>query len=398
MFIVELLFFIGVATIFYSYAGYGILMVFLVQLKKLFSKKAPAGSEPFLPPVTLVVAAYNEEAFILKKIENSLALNYPSASFRLIFISDGSNDRTAEIIRRYPSIMHLHLDERNGKVAAMHRAMGFVETPYVIFSDANTLLNAESIRNIVRHYSNDRVGGVAGEKKIMPSGTGAVAEAGEGLYWKYESFLKKLDSDLYTVVGAAGELFSVRTDLYENPGKDIILDDFVISLRICQKGYRVAYEPHAYAMESSSSSITEESKRKVRISAGGFQSMVLLAPLLNVFRYPVLSFQYISHRVLRWTLCPLFLPLVFVTNILLVFAHGGLFYQLFLAGQLLFYAAALAGGLMQNSPRKISLLHLPYYFFFINYSIYLGFFRFLKGKQSVLWEKAARSEHIDPSI
>ncbi|MET0635101.1 MAG: glycosyltransferase family 2 protein [Chitinophagaceae bacterium] len=398
MFLLKLLFFIGVFTIFYSYAGYGLLLYLLVRIKKIFSSaKAPSG-ETFLPPVTLVIAAYNEEDFILKKIKNSLELDYPSELFQIIFISDGSTDQTAEIIRQYPVIRHLHEEGRNGKVAAMHRAVGFVNTPYIIFSDANTLLNTQSIRNIVRHYEDERVGGVAGEKKILSSGTAEAAEAGEGLYWKYESFLKKLDSDFYTVVGAAGELFSVRADLYENPGRNIILDDFVISLRICQKGYRVAYEPDAYAMESSSTSIAEESKRKIRISAGAFQSMVLLSPLLNVFRFPVLSFQYISHRVLRWTLCPLFLPLVFITNAWLVILSAGMFYQLFMAGQLVFYSLVFAGWLMQNSKRKISILHFPYYFFFINYSIYLGFIRYLKGKQTVLWEKAARSKHIDPAV
>jgi poly-beta-1,6-N-acetyl-D-glucosamine synthase len=391
MFIVKLLFFTGIFIIFYSYVGYGVLVWALLRLKRIFRRNPPPFQPDFEPPVTLIIAAYNEEAFILQKIENSLALDYPEEKLKLIFISDGSTDQTPSLIARYPRILHLHASERNGKVAAMHRAIEHVKTPYVVFSDANTILNAESIRNIVRHYADHRVGGVAGEKKILQAGDSAVAAAGEGLYWKYESFLKKLDSDFYTVVGAAGELFSVRTDLYEYPGRNIILDDFIISLRICRKGYRVKYEPDAFAAESSSSSITEERKRKIRISAGAFQSIVLLRDLLNVFKYPLLSFQYISHRVLRWTLCPLFLPLLVICNILLCFYDGHWIYYAIMAGQVVFYLLAFAGLLTQNRKKRIGFLHFPYYFLFINYSVYLGFIRFLKGKQSVLWEKAARA-------
>src|SRR5690606_26778994 len=155
----------------------------------------------------------------------------------------------------------------------IQRAMHFVTTPFVIFTDANTLLNKESVHNIMRHYSDNRVGGVAGEKKIIAVSTDAITATGEGLYWKYESWLKKMDSSFYTVVGAAGELFSIRTELYTHPGNNVLLDDFIISLRICQAGYKVSYEPEAYALESASASLEEEKKRKIRISAGAFQSI-----------------------------------------------------------------------------------------------------------------------------
>jgi cellulose synthase/poly-beta-1,6-N-acetylglucosamine synthase-like glycosyltransferase len=265
-----------------------------------------------------------------------------------------------------------------------------VTTPIVIFSDANTLLNKESIYNIARHYQDPRTGGVAGEKKIMETSNGKVAGIGEGLYWKYESFLKKQDAELYTVVGAAGELFSIRTRLYEPVGDNVLLDDFVISLRVCQKGYRVHYEPDAYAMETPSASLKDERKRKIRISAGAFQSMGMLIGLLNFFKYPVLSFQYISHRVLRWTLCPLMLPVIFIFNLVLVLDGAGPLYELVLAGQALFYLAAIAGWTLANRNVKSKLLYIPYYFFFLNFSLYQGFFRHLKGRQSVLWDKARR--------
>lgn len=391
MLFLKILFFGGIFIIFYSYIGYGILLWILLKIRKLFGlekKTAPLSS--WSPPVTLIVAAYNEEHFIAEKINNTLSLQYPREQLDIIFITDGSTDQTSAIVGRYPEIKHLHETQRNGKIAAIHRAMSHVRTPIVIFSDANTLLNADCIQQIVRHYQDPKTGGVAGEKKVIELQKGEIAGAGEGLYWKYESFLKKMDSDFYTVVGAAGELFSIRTELYEYPGRNILLDDFLISLRICQKKFRVAYEPGAYAMETPSSSLHEEQKRKVRISAGAFQSMIILRSLLNIFRYPLLSFQYISHRVLRWTLCPLFLPIVFISNIFLLKTQPQAFYQFFMAAQVLFYAAGLAGWLLSLKKIRISVFYVAYYFIFINISLYLGFFRFIKGSQSVLWEKASR--------
>ncbi|HTE25987.1 glycosyltransferase family 2 protein [Flavitalea sp.] len=388
---IEIIFFVGLVVIFYSYAGYGILLWVLVKIKFLVKKNKTYPNNNNYPRVTLLVAAYNEEQFILQKIENTLSLDYPSENLDIVFITDGSTDRTSEIVKLYPQITLLHQPARNGKIAAMHRAMGMVNTPYVIFSDANTILNKASIKNIIRHYQDPKVGGVAGEKKVIQS-TNNNNAGGEGLYWKYESFLKKLDWKFYTVVGAAGELFSIRTSLYEYPGDDILLDDFIISLSICKKGYRIAYEAEAYASESESASIQEEQKRKIRISAGGFQSIYILRDLLNIFKYPVLSFQYISHRILRWTLCPIFLPVIFFFNILLVVNNESGFFYLVMLAQTFFYVGAFIGWILSKKGIKISLFYAPYYLVFINYSLYLGFIRFIKGNQTVLWEKAARSQ------
>jgi biofilm PGA synthesis N-glycosyltransferase PgaC len=397
MLLTEILFFFCLFIILYSYLGYGLLLWIIVRIKKLFiTQRAETTSPEDLPLVTLVVAAYNEADFIIDKINNSLSLDYPRDKLRLLFITDGSTDDTYRLASEFNDVQVLHSPERRGKVAAIHRAMDHVKTPIVIFSDANTLLNREAIRMIVRHYRSSKVGGVAGEKKIMTSGKDKSAGSGEGLYWKYESFLKKLDAELYTVVGAAGELFSVRTELYEHPDTSVLLDDFIISLRVCKKGYRIAYEPGAYAMEAPSSSMAEEQKRKIRISAGAFQSMVMLRSLLNIFKYPLLSFQYISHRVLRWTLCPLFLPIVLLLNIYLVYIKGGPVYIFLLAAQLIFYMAAIVGWILSINNIKAKILYAPYYFVFLNVSLYLGFARYLRGNQTVLWDKAAREKFKEP--
>ena len=224
----ETVFWICFFIIFYTYAGYPLLLQTLVLIKNLLTPEKKPRNNIYVP-VTLIVAAYNEEEMIQEKINNCFTLDYPADKIKFIFITDGSTDKTASIIKKYPIIIHLHENERKGKLAAMNRAMQFVETEIVIFNDANTLLNRESIGRIVAHYSDEKVGGVSGEKKILQSANDVV-EKGEGLYWKYESFLKHLDSRLYTIVGAAGELFSLRSALYTSLPGNIIIEDFVQSL------------------------------------------------------------------------------------------------------------------------------------------------------------------------
>jgi poly-beta-1,6-N-acetyl-D-glucosamine synthase len=384
----------SLVIVFYTYIGYAILIYTFLRIKRLFLRPKTKTPDPgFEPEVTLVVSAYNEADFIRRKILNSFELDYPPGKLKWIFITDGSNDNTPSIIREYGEIILLHQEERKGKVAAMNRAIRHVKTPITIFCDANTLLNSTAVREIVKHYSDPRVGGVAGEKKIITRENEKAAGAGEGIYWRYESFLKKLDSDFYTVVGAAGELFSVRTSLFHEAAEDIIIEDFVQSLQICMEGYVIRYEPKSYAMETASASMMEEQKRKIRIAAGAFQAMVILKPLFNVFRYPILSFQFISHRILRWTLCPICLFICFFSNMQLVYFEAGGFYYVVFLLQIVFYTLAGIGWLMASRNVKIKAFYVPYYFLFMNLSVFLGFYRFIKKTQTVFWEKAARHSH-----
>ncbi|HYF33164.1 MAG TPA: glycosyltransferase family 2 protein [Chitinophagaceae bacterium] len=398
MIVYKILFWTSLFIVWYSYIGYGMLLYFLVSIKKLLRKIPNSSSHTYEPNVSLVVAAYNEEEFIHTKIKNTQELDYPAGKLQVIFITDGSSDATPDIIKQ-SSFELLHQPQRKGKVAAMNRAIDFVNSEIVVFCDANTLLNRQCIRELVKHYTDERVGAVAGEKKVLAGADAKAAGAGEGIYWKYESFLKKLDSELYSVVGAAGELFSVRTHLFEKAQEDTIIEDFVQSLKVCMKGYVVRYEPRAYATETGSLSMRDEQKRKVRICAGAFQAMGMLKGLFNVFKYPVLSFQFLSHRILRWTLCPLSLLVLLLSNIplawsegLLTGSGGGWFYSVFLALQSAFYLLAITGWLFANRNIKLKLLYVPYYFLFMNLSVFLGFFRFLQKRQTVLWEKAARQK------
>lgn len=380
--------------VFYTYVGYGILLFFLVKFKK--KKEMPAyKDDKDLPEVTFMVAAYNEQDYMEEKIENCLNFNYPKDKITLFFVTDGSDDDTPKVIDHYPlpdgaKLELFHSPERKGKIAAVERVMPYVKTPIVIYTDANTRVNKDAIRNIVRHYINPKVGAVAGEKRITMDEKDAAKSAGEGVYWKYESKLKQWDSELYSVVGAAGELFSIRTELFEAVPQDTVIEDFFMTLKIASKGYTVVYEPMAYAVESSSASVKEELKRKIRIAAGGLQAVSRLKFLLNPFKYGTLSFQYISHRVLRWTLAPLALPIILVLNIFLAMT-GNPIYMGLLACQFLFYGMGLIGYLLQEKELKSKIFFIPYYFCVMNYAVYRGFFRFINKSQSVKWERAKRA-------
>jgi cellulose synthase/poly-beta-1,6-N-acetylglucosamine synthase-like glycosyltransferase len=383
---VEIVFWAALAVVIYTYVGFGIVAWVWAKLIQTFKEKKSL--QPFEPDVTLVVPAYNEAEILESKIFNCFALDYPADKLQLMFITDGSTDHSAEILAPYKRITHLHSPERGGKSLAENRAMEFVKTSYVIFTDCNCALNIEAVKEMVKHYQDPRVGAVSGEKKVMA--LGSASGAGEGLYWKYESFLKRCDSEIYSLMGAAGELVSFRTDLVQPLEADTILDDFVQSLRIVQQGYKVVYEPKAYAMEAPSPSIAEEMKRKIRISAGGWQSMARLKGLLNPLPQPTVTFLYVSHRVLRWSLTPLLLALLLPLNLLLL-ATGKAIYPVLLAGQLAFYAAAWLGWKSELRGKKVKVLLVPLYFCLMNIAVFAGFRRYIRKSQPAAWEKAGRT-------
>ena len=390
----KIIFFTSLFIVFYAYLGYGILLFILIRIKNFFFKKENKFDYEFLPEVTFMVAAFNEEVCINEKIKNSFEFEYPKNKIKFFFVTDGSNDRTPDIVKNYPNpegfdLQLFHQPERKGKIAAVERVMKFVKTPFIIFSDANTTVNPKAIKNIVRHYKNEKVGAVAGEKRISLDDLGAANEAGENLYWKYENNLKKWDSEFHSVIGAAGELFSIRTELFHPMPSDTIIEDFVMTMRIASKGYKVVYEPKARALETASASVQEELKRKIRIAAGGIQAIGRLSSILLPFKNPVLTFQYISHRVLRWTLAPLALPFLLIINTYLAI-QGEYLFNAILFCQITFYFMAFLGYILEKQKLKFKAFFVPYYFCVMNYAMYKGFFRFIGGKQSVLWERAKR--------
>ena len=394
--ILEIVFWILLFLLFYTYIGYALVLFLLLKIKKvLFPKKIVSFDSSYEPDVCLFVTAFNEKDFIKQKVENSFSLDYPQEKVQYLWITDGSNDGTPELLKKYDLLEVHHLPERRGKMHAMNRGVKFVKAPIIIFSDTNTILGKQSVREIVARFSNEKTGCVAGEKRIVEKDADAAAGAGEGLYWKMESWIKKMDAELNSAVGAVGELFAIRTELFEEVETDTLLDDFMISLRIVQKGYNIAYTSDAYAEETASLNVGEEFKRKIRIAAGGIQSIFRLKSLLNPFRFGLYSWQYFSHKVLRWTLAPVSLFLILPVNLLIVWQQNGWFefqfYSAMFYTQLLCYLMAALGWYLENKKLHFKLLFVPYYFLFINYTSIRGIFRYFKGKQSVVWEKAKRA-------
>ncbi len=383
----ELLFTLSLIVLVYTYLGYGAIAKFLTLFVKKTKLAKLQGED--LPKITHIIAAYNEEDIIQDKIDNCAALNYPSEKMKTIIVTDGSTDKTPDIAKASSLTTHYHSPERAGKLAAVNRVMHDVTTGITVFSDANAMLNPDALKNIATHFQNNMVGAVAGEKKVIAQEADDAASSGEGIYWKYESWLKKVDYALHSVVGAAGELFAIRTHLYESPRQNMLIEDFITTMSVAQKGYRVAYAPDAIAQETSSASIGEEIKRKVRISAGGLQAVWHFRSLLNPFQNTLLTFQYISHRALRWTLAPLCLIVAFITNLALL-PSGQVIYQWLFALQVSFYLLSLVGYFFQQRKIKIKIAFVPFYFAFMNISVFMGLFKLIAGDYQVTWEKAAR--------
>ena len=386
-------FWICLFIVFYTYIGYGILLWLLVGIKRAIKghrQKATLPDDCHLPEVTLLICAYNEQEVVDIKMENTRHLNYSTDKLKVMWVTDGSTDETNDRLALYAEVNIVFSPERRGKTAALNHGISQVKTPLTIMTDANTMLNADAIREIVRCFLDPQVACVAGEKRVMARYDGQAAAEGEGLYWKYESTLKRLDDELYSAMGAAGELCAIRTALYEPMPENALLDDFVMSLRMVEDGYRIAYTSDAYAMEYGSADLTEESKRKRRIAAGGLQSIWWLRSLMNPLRHPVVSFQFVSHRVLRWSITPLALLALIPLNVALVFAKAGTVYTVIWILQILFYLAAFAGYWADRHGRRNKLLYVPYYFLFMNLNVFRGI-RYLQTHHGGgTWEKAKR--------
>ncbi|UKK52889.1 glycosyltransferase family 2 protein [Prevotella sp. E2-28] len=394
MIVFKIAFWFCLALVVYTYVGYGAVLFIILKIKNLFFRREASPILPLdqqlLPEVTLMICAYNEAEVVEEKMKNIRALNYPKEKLCVMWVTDGSTDESNQMLRAYPEVHLVYSPERNGKAAAMQHGLRENKAEYVIFTDANTMLNADAIREIVRQFMKKNVSCVSGEKRVAARHSGQATAEGEGLYWKYESTLKRWDSELYSAMGAAGELFAVRMSHYRPAPSNALLDDFMMSMLILKDGHRIAYTKEAYATEFGSASTAEESKRKRRIAAGGLQSIWWLRSLLNPFAYPKVTFQYVSHRVLRWSITPFALLLLIPLNLLLLIFDGGCIYLTIALLQFLFYLAALIGHILKKTGRRNKLLYVPTYFMFMNLNVFLGIRYLMTHKSSGTWEKARR--------
>jgi len=399
----EIIFWICAALVIYTYIGYGVLLYFLVRLKRIFVRRGSAGTgiqaatscgtadDNELPEVTFLVCAYNEQDTVDTKIANSHELDYPIDKLHLVWVTDGSDDRTNELLAKYDDVEVLYQPERRGKTNALNRGLSLAKTDIVVMTDANTVVNKGAVREVVRLMADPSVGCVAGEKRVLAKSEGEIAAEGEGLYWKYESTLKRWDSELYSAMGAAGEFCAVKKHLCHPMPDDTLLDDFIMSMRIVEQGYRIAYTADAYAMEFGSVNLVEESKRKRRIAAGGLQSIWRLSSMMLPWNNPVVAFQLISHRFLRWSVTPVALIALIPLNAALVLMNAGTVYTVIWCMQILFYFAACLGYFMAENGRKNKMLYIAFYFLFMNLNVFHGVAYLATHKNQGAWEKAKRS-------
>ena len=384
-------------TVFYVYALYPLAVTVLAAL---FPRRI-ASDPSHCPTATLLIAAYNEERCIARKLENALGLRYPRERLQIIVAADGSDDGTAEIVRGFADrgVALLHVPERSGKMAAIVRAMARARGEIVIFSDANNIYDPDALRQLVAPFADPAVGAVGGAKQIFDD-TRPLSRS-EGLYWKYESFIKSRETRLGSCVGAAGEILAIRRELFSAPPPHVINDDFYICMQIAGRGARVVYAPAARSVEYASSSATGEITRRARIVAGRYQAMLLLPRLVSL-RHPLLLWQVVSHKFMR-PLVPFAMVGALAGNIGMLAAPppagplpllrgtppwGGIFF----AAQALFYGLALLGSRIRGKGVAGKLLHLPAFLVQSNYAALLGFLGLFRGKRGVLWKRVARGD------
>ena len=376
----ELIFWLCAALVVYVYVGYPLLL----KLVHLLVGRAPVHEPAPEPSLTLVVSAFNEEASIRDKLDNTLQLDYPSERLQVLVVSDASDDRTDDIVREYANrgVTLLRMPERGGKTVGLNAALREASGAVVVFSDANAMYRRDALRRLAAPFADPAVGAVVGESTYHDSET--ASEASESLYWKYETAIKRLESETGSVVGGDGAIYAIRRSLYV-PMRADALSDFVNPLQIVKSGHRCLYEPAAQSVEKAAEGFDREFRRKVRIVNRAWRAMLTMPELLNPFRYGFFAVKLISHKLLRW-LAPLFLLLLLVASLALAGRAPLLAWAL--AAQLAFYALALAGHALRQRERMPRLLSVPYYFSLVNIASARGILDAFKGETYTTWTTA----------
>jgi cellulose synthase/poly-beta-1,6-N-acetylglucosamine synthase-like glycosyltransferase len=372
----------------YVYAGYPALLAFAARVAH---RKPPRRDEAARPRVTLIVSAYNEEAVIDAKLRNCLSLEYPADRLEILVVSDSSSDRTDEIVQTYAGkqVALLRMSERGGKTAGLNEAVRHARGEILVFSDANAHYERHAIVRLVRNFADPAVGAVTGESRYRIEQDDFSTES-ENAYWRYELALKKLESELGSLIGGDGAIYAIRKALYVamDPSD---LSDFVNPLQIVGQGYRNVYEPEAICHEGGAESFAAEFRRKVRIVNRACRATWKMRALLNPFRHGVFALQFLSHKVLRW-LAPIFLLLLLLANVPL--AARSPFYAVTLGLQAMFYLFALAGWALSSAGKQTVLLYIPFYFCTVNLASLVGMIEALRGRRYTTWNSSRRDKPL----
>ena len=375
-----LVFWASLGAIAYVYVGYPAL---LFVVSRIWSRRV--AKAPVTPTVTMVIAAYNEEQAIAKKLDNSLALDYPADRLDILVASDGSNDRTNQIVRdyeaRHPGRVTLLDLPRAGKTAGQNRAAEVARGEILVFSDATTMYDRGAVRAMVANYADPTVGSVGGDVRYVRDGEEASAK-GRQMYWSYEASIRRWESQIFTVIGATGCIYSMRKSLYTHLDPAAI-SDFVQPARALLQGYRSVVEDDATCWEvAESKQMGDELRRRARVVNRGLRGVGYMPEALNPLRHPFLLFQLVSHRLLRWGI-PFLLIAAFVANAFLLERP---FYQVTFVLQLAFYGAAIAALFLDRRRIRAPGLFVPLYFCLVNLAPLIAVWSLLKGEKKIVWE------------
>ena len=368
-----LIFWLSVFLPFYTYLGYPLVLLALRAVLDREVKKRPV-----TPFVSLLIPAYNEASVIRRKIENSLALDYPPEQLEIVVASDGSNDQTAAIAQQHADgkrVRVLAFEQNRGKLATLNASIPELRGEIVVFSDAAAMLYPDSLRRLVENFADPAVGAASGLYRVVQPDQVSIG-ASEDFYWKYETFLKVQESRLASTLGGHGHLHAIRKALYPYPAPETINDDYVIPVSVLAKGYRAVYEPSAIVYEEARE--MTGFGRRIRIMAGNIQQLREIRGLLHPFQ-PLVMFFFLSHKLGR-LLVPFAMPLAFVAN---VFLLGSRLYLGFFCTQLLFYTLAAAGLVVRLRPKPFM---LPFYFCMINLATFFGFYYAFRHRRGMAWK------------
>ncbi|MBD3377006.1 glycosyltransferase [candidate division KSB1 bacterium] len=368
-----------ITVILYTYIGFPLIVALVALIKQKHVAK-----DDISPSVSLIIAAFNEEKNIVSRLENALNSEYPNEQTQIIVASDGSTDRTVDLVRQYQKHNVLLLDlPRRGKIFALQQAVRRAHGDILVFSDANTLFHPKALRNLVRNFADPKVGGVCGNQMYGPVQDHDVSADGETLYWSIDKYLKSLESLTGSIVSADGAIYAIRKELFAMPEMTFVTDDFAISTAVIQKGFRLVFEPEAIAFEPVAGESGREFGRKVRIINRGLRGVILRKKLLNPLRFGFYSIILISHKILR-RLVPLMLIAAYVFSVMTMHEHSVIFFFFIL--QSLFYALALLGfAFRKKTWGQFKALYIPFFFCLVNGAALVALMHILFGRQINNW-------------
>jgi glycosyltransferase involved in cell wall biosynthesis len=371
------LFGLSLFCVFWAYFGYP---VSLLLVKSVRQKKVRKQTLDI--PITFIITAFNEEKRIREKLENSLALEYPRNKLQILVASDGSTDATNEIVCSYADkgVELLKVVNRGGKENAQKEAVGYARGDVIVFSDVATILESHGLLEIIANFSDPSVGCVSSEDRLIGQDG---KPGGEGFYVRYEMWLRRLESEVNSLVGLSGSFFAARREVCQDFSGDV-QSDFRTLLSSMKLGFRGVSDPKAIGSYLDLADEQREFERKIRTVLRGITVFFKHLEFLNIFRYGLFSYQLFCHKLLRW-LVPFFLVVLFITNVIL--STSSMIFLILLLCQFLFYGIAIFGWVSHSLH---GVLKIPMFFLIVNVAIAIAWWQYMTGKRIVLWTPSQR--------